>query len=90
MYPVDLLKVREYRPYLLLLLAVTGPVLMQNLAFFLASQTRMQVLNPSAGGLYTGLSNAFSTITRVEGWRTLWKGLSSVVVGAGTVVSISL
>ncbi|KAI1986907.1 Fe(2+) transporter [Ophidiomyces ophidiicola] len=46
-------------------------------------KTRMQVLNPSAGGLYTGLSNAFTTISRVEGWRTLWKGVSSVIVGAG-------
>src|SRR5690606_25561544 len=46
-------------------------------------QTRMQVLNPSSGGLYTGLTNAFSTIYRIEGWRTLWKGVSSVIVGAG-------
>jgi hypothetical protein len=43
----------------------------------------MQVLNPSAGGLYTGLSNAVSTISRIEGWRTLWRGVSSVIVGAG-------
>lgn len=44
----------------------------------------MQVLNPSTGGLYTGIANAVATISRVEGWRTLWKGVSSVVVGAGT------
>lgn len=43
----------------------------------------MQILNPSSGGLYTGLTNAFSTIYRIEGWRTLWKGVSSVIVGAG-------
>ncbi|WEW60619.1 Fe(2+) transporter [Emydomyces testavorans] len=46
-------------------------------------KTRMQVLNPSAGGLYTGLHNAFTTISRVEGWRTFWRGVSSVIVGAG-------
>lgn len=46
-------------------------------------QTRMQILHPSTGGLYTGLTNAVSTIYRVEGWRTLWKGVSSVIVGAG-------
>ncbi|PGH04372.1 solute carrier family 25 (mitochondrial iron transporter), member 28/37 [Blastomyces parvus] len=46
-------------------------------------KTRMQVLNPSAGGLYTGLSNALTTISRIEGWRALWRGVSSVIVGAG-------
>jgi Mitochondrial carrier protein len=48
-------------------------------------QTRMQIINPSAGGLYTGLSNAVSTIYRIEGLRTLWRGVSSVVVGAGGI-----
>jgi hypothetical protein len=43
----------------------------------------MQVLHPTTGGLYTGLTNAVSTIYRIEGWRTLWKGVSSVIVGAG-------
>ncbi|KAL1989871.1 hypothetical protein VTN49DRAFT_7068 [Thermomyces lanuginosus] len=46
-------------------------------------KTRMQILHPSASGLYTGLTNAVSTIYRIEGWRTLWKGVSSVIVGAG-------
>ncbi|KAJ5564553.1 mitochondrial carrier [Penicillium frequentans] len=46
-------------------------------------KTRMQILHPSTGGLYTGLTNAVSTIYRIEGWRTLWKGVSSVIVGAG-------
>jgi Mitochondrial carrier protein len=43
----------------------------------------MQVLHPTSGGLYTGITNAVSTIYRIEGWRTLWKGVSSVIVGAG-------
>ncbi|KAJ5730814.1 Mitochondrial substrate/solute carrier [Penicillium malachiteum] len=46
-------------------------------------KTRMQILHPSSGGLYTGISNAFSTIYRAEGLRTLWKGVSSVIIGAG-------
>lgn len=46
----------------------------------------MQILHPSTGGLYTGLTNAVSTIYRIEGWRTLWKGVSSVIVGAGMFV----
>ncbi|KAJ9666429.1 Fe(2+) transporter [Coniosporium apollinis] len=46
-------------------------------------KTRMQIINPSPTALYSGLSNAMVTITRVEGFRTLWKGLSSVVLGAG-------
>ncbi|KAI5285684.1 Fe(2+) transporter [Ascosphaera acerosa] len=46
-------------------------------------KTRMQVLNPSAGGLYSGMSNAVSTISRIEGWRALWRGVSSVIAGAG-------
>lgn len=46
-------------------------------------QTRMQVIHPTSGGLYTGITNAVSTIYRIEGWRTLWKGVSSVIVGAG-------
>lgn len=46
-------------------------------------KTRMQIINPSGGGLYTGLSNAVATISRLEGVRTLWRGMSSVIVGAG-------
>lgn len=55
----------------------------QLIPVFRRSQTRMQILHPSAGSLYTGLTNAVSTIYRIEGWRTLWKGVSSVIVGAG-------
>lgn len=50
----------------------------------------MQILHPTTGGLYTGLTNAVSTIYRIEGWRTLWKGVSSVIVGAGEWWSWSL
>jgi Mitochondrial carrier protein len=43
----------------------------------------MQVVNPSPTAVYSGISNAMVTISRVEGFRTLWRGVSSVVVGAG-------
>jgi hypothetical protein len=43
----------------------------------------MQVVSPSPTAVYTGISNAMVTISRVEGFRTLWRGLSSVVLGAG-------
>lgn len=47
------------------------------------SQTRMQVMNPTPAAIYTGLGNAIATISRVEGYMSLWRGLSSVVLGAG-------
>lgn len=43
----------------------------------------MQVINPTPAAVYTGMSNAIATISRAEGMRSMWKGLSSVVVGAG-------
>lgn len=46
-------------------------------------KTRMQIINPSAGGLYTGISNAVSTIYRIEGLKAMWRGVTSVIVGAG-------
>lgn len=47
------------------------------------AQTRLQVINPSPGGIYTSLTNAVSTITKIEGAASLWRGISSVIVGAG-------
>ncbi|OQO01596.1 hypothetical protein B0A48_12632 [Cryoendolithus antarcticus] len=46
-------------------------------------KTRMQVVNPTPAAIYTGLGNAIATISRVEGYMSLWRGLSSVIVGAG-------
>lgn len=43
----------------------------------------MQVVNPSPQAVYTGISNALATISKREGFRSLWRGLSSVVLGAG-------
>jgi hypothetical protein len=47
-------------------------------------QTRMQVVNPTPAAIYTGIGNAIATISRVEGYMSLWRGLSSVILGAGT------
>ncbi|KAF2760684.1 asparaginyl-tRNA synthetase [Pseudovirgaria hyperparasitica] len=46
-------------------------------------KTRMQVINPSPSAVYSGISNAMVTISRAEGFRAMWRGVSSVVVGAG-------
>jgi hypothetical protein len=37
--------------------------------------------------MYSGISNAMVTISRVEGFTALWRGLSSVVMGAGGLTS---
>lgn len=46
-------------------------------------QTRMQIVNPAPSAMYSGISNAMVTISRAEGLGTLWRGLSSVIMGAG-------
>ncbi|KAM3422135.1 hypothetical protein BST61_g2506 [Cercospora zeina] len=46
-------------------------------------KTRMQVVNPTPAAVYTGIGNAIATISRAEGGMALWRGVSSVVVGAG-------
>lgn len=43
----------------------------------------MQVMSPTPAAIYTGLGNAIATISRAEGYMSLWRGLSSVIVGAG-------
>ncbi|ODQ51437.1 mitochondrial carrier [Saitoella complicata NRRL Y-17804] len=48
-----------------------------------AIKTRMQVVNPSPAAVYTGVTNAVARISSVEGVRALWRGMTSVVMGAG-------
>ncbi|OLL22496.1 putative mitochondrial carrier [Neolecta irregularis DAH-3] len=48
-----------------------------------AIKTRMQVVNPSPAAIYNGISHALTRISASEGARTLWKGMTSVVLGAG-------
>lgn len=43
----------------------------------------MQVFTTTPAAMYTGIGNAFTRISATEGARALWRGLSSVVLGAG-------
>lgn len=43
------------------------------------------MVNPTPAAIYSGIGNAIATISRVEGYMSLWRGLSSVVVGAGMI-----
>ncbi|KNG47688.1 asparaginyl-trna synthetase [Stemphylium lycopersici] len=59
---------------------------------FAGVATRMQIVNPSPSAMYSGISNAMVTISRAEGFWSLWRGLSSVVMGAaasGAAATIS-
>lgn len=47
------------------------------------AQTRMQVFSTSPLAVYDGVGNAFKRISSTEGMRALWRGVSSVVLGAG-------
>ncbi|TFY75031.1 hypothetical protein EWM64_g8981 [Hericium alpestre] len=46
-------------------------------------KTRMQVFSASPAAVYTGIGNAFTRISSTEGLRVLWRGVSSVILGAG-------
>lgn len=43
----------------------------------------MQILQPTPQAVYTGVLNAISKISTTEGAKTLWRGVNSVIVGAG-------
>ena len=47
------------------------------------SQTRMQILSPGGVPAYTGLVQGTYRMAAGEGVLSLWRGMSSVVVGAG-------
>ncbi|KAJ7583423.1 mitochondrial carrier domain-containing protein [Mycena floridula] len=46
-------------------------------------KTRMQVFSSSPSAIYSGVGNAFTRISSTEGMRALWRGVWSVVLGAG-------
>ncbi|KAK7466487.1 Fe(2+) transporter [Stygiomarasmius scandens] len=46
-------------------------------------KTRMQVFATSPVAVYSGVGNAFTRIASTEGMRALWRGVWSVVLGAG-------
>jgi solute carrier family 25 iron transporter 28/37 len=43
----------------------------------------MQVFTASPAAVYTGMGNAITRISSTEGFRALWRGVTSVIVGAG-------
>ncbi|CAD6926936.1 unnamed protein product, partial [Tilletia caries] len=51
-------------------------------------RTRMQVLAASPSATYTSISQALSRISSAEGARALWRGVSSVILGAGPAHAI--
>ena len=77
MYPVDMLKVMIYSGAPTLVCAQP-------------SQTRLQVLKPAEGGIYTGMQQAFWRIGKVEGYGSMWKGVTSVIMGAGICCTSAL
>ncbi|CAG8951643.1 hypothetical protein HYFRA_00005443 [Hymenoscyphus fraxineus] len=46
-------------------------------------KTRMQVLHKTPSAVYNGVISSLARIQTVEGTRALWRGMSSVVIGAG-------
>ncbi|WFD06395.1 Fe(2+) transporter [Malassezia vespertilionis] len=46
-------------------------------------RTRMQVLTNNPAAKYTGVTEALTRISSVEGFKGLWKGIASVILGAG-------
>ncbi|KAF4512133.1 hypothetical protein G6O67_001312 [Ophiocordyceps sinensis] len=48
-----------------------------------AIKTRMQILSPNATTAYTGVLRSTYQIASCEGFLSLWRGMSSVIVGAG-------
>lgn len=50
----------------------------------------MQVLNPNPGAVYKGVIQGTYRIASREGVLSLWRGMSSVVAGAGRLPEASL
>jgi len=46
-------------------------------------KTRMQVFSTSEAAVYSGIGNAITRISSTEGARALWRGVASVIAGAG-------
>lgn len=49
----------------------------------------MQVLNPTTTTAYSGVLRSTYQMASREGFFSLWRGMSSVIVGAGMVFMLS-
>lgn len=43
----------------------------------------MQIISANPAAVYSGVGNAFTRISSTEGARALWRGVWSVILGAG-------
>jgi solute carrier family 25 iron transporter 28/37 len=43
----------------------------------------MQILNPNPQAVYNGIVHAIQRIRTTEGAQAMWRGISSMVIGAG-------
>lgn len=55
-----------------------------SLTYSFLLQTRMQVIGPSGASAYSSLIQGTYRMAASEGVASLWRGMSSVVVGAGS------
>ncbi|KAF1984151.1 mitochondrial carrier [Aulographum hederae CBS 113979] len=46
-------------------------------------KTRLQIVQPTPAAVQQSITRSILNISKVEGFRNLWRGLSSVVLGAG-------
>src|SRR5271154_5640655 len=53
-------------------------------------KTRMQVVRPTPQAVYTGITHAVSRIASTEGALTMWRGMTSVVLGAGLRLHLTM
>lgn len=79
MYPIDAIKVspplcpqRKPSSYRELISNPPPPI-----------QTRMQIISPTPSATYNGVLQGTYRIASGEGLLSLWRGMSSVIVGAG-------
>ncbi|KAJ3057247.1 Fe(2+) transporter, partial [Rhizoclosmatium hyalinum] len=54
-----------------------------------AIKTRMQVISTNPNLIYSSISNAVQRISTAEGASALWRGVTSVVLGAGPAHALS-
>lgn len=87
MYPIDAIKVcfPSTKPPMLFCPAL-GQTIDADIGLFPCAQTRMQILSPTPTAVYNGVIQSTYRIATGEGILNLWRGMSSVVVGAGASI----
>lgn len=86
MFPIDSIKVRSRPPSSgsrALKLASPYQLLLTTTPLPFLSQTRMQVIPITPTSAYNTLYSSLTRVATTDGLRTLWKGVNSVIMGAG-------